>query len=161
MTNTDKAKTLEGVVLKLVPVEEAPKEIPQLVYDTLYLAWEVPHLPIEKWYDESHGGRFLVARDEDDTLLGLCRLLPVKPETPNGVQIRQVVVAPGNQGRGIGRLLMQRAEEICREEGVAELFLWSRKPAYRFYEGLDYTYTSEPWTSELTGLQHRTMTKYL
>jgi len=160
-TYKTKEKALEDVELKLVPVEEVPDEVPLLVYNTLYLNWDVPHEPKEKWYDGSHGGRFLVARKGDDTLLGACRLMPVAEETPEGIQIRQVVVTADSQGMGIGRLLMLEAEEIGRSEGASELFLWSRMPAYRFYESLDYVYTSEAWTSELTGLQHRTMTKYL
>ncbi|MCL2437949.1 MAG: GNAT family N-acetyltransferase [Coriobacteriia bacterium] len=156
-----KEEALKGVELELVPVEEVSDEIPLLVYNTLYLNWGVPYDPVEKWYDEAHGGHFLIARKDDGTLLGVCRLLPVMPETPTGIQIRQVVVTADSQGMGIGRLLMLEAEKIGRAEGASELFLWSRMPAYRFYESLGYIYTSEPWTSKLTGLQHRTMTKYL
>ena len=160
MKDTCKAKT-DDIGLELIPIEEIPREVPALVYDTLYLNWNVPYEPVEAWYREGLGGRFVVARKADGTLLGVCRLMPVMPETPTKVQIRQVVVSEKSQGLGIGRLIMNEAEKIAAAEGAREIFLWSRYPAYRFYEGLDYIYTSEPWVSSLTKIDYRTMTKYL
>ena len=162
MTNTQELKTIrDSVILELLPIEEVPEEIHQMVYDVLYLNWNVEYEPVERWYDEKLGGRFLIARKKDGTLLGACRLLPVDPKTPTAIQIRQVVVTPESQGMGIGRFLMLKAEEIGRSEGAKTFFLWSRYPAYNFYERLDYIYTSNTWTSEVTKIEHRTMTKYL
>jgi len=155
------AWTTGDIVLTLIPVEDAPKEIPTLIYDTLYLNWNVDYEPTEGWYDGQKGGRFLVARKPDGTLLGVCRLMPVDPETPDGIQIRQVVVTAASQGMGIGSKLMRECEEIGRAEGAKELFLWSRKPAYLFYENLGYQYQTEPWYSPVTKMHHRTMTKAL
>jgi predicted GNAT family N-acyltransferase len=161
MTNTQGKTVRDAVVLELLPVEVVPEEVKQMVYDVLYLNWKVEYEPVERWYDKELGGRFLIARKKDGTLLGACRLLPVDPKTPDAIQIRQVVVTPESQGMGIGRFLMLKAEEIARAEGAKKLFLWSRYPAYHFYENLDYIYTSETWISDLTNIDHRTMTKYL
>ena len=166
MTNTDKTiftdrEYHEDIELSLVEVDGAPLEITKLVHDILYLNWDVPYEPTEPWYSGSLGGRFVVARKIDGTLLGVCRLMPVQDETPNSVQIRQVVVIANLKGMGIGKKVMLYAEDIARSEGVEEIFLWSRRPAYGFYEGLDYIYSTDPWVSELTKLEYRTMTKRL
>jgi len=166
LTNTDKkiptnGKDYENIELSLVKADDAPLEITQLVHDILYLDWDVPYQPVETWYNGSLGGRFAVARKTDGTLLGVCRLMPVQDETPDSIQIRQVVVARGLKGMGIGKKVMLYAEDVARSEGAKEIFLWSRQPAYGFYEGLGYDYSSDSWVSELTGLDYRTMTKRL
>ncbi|MCL2526207.1 MAG: GNAT family N-acetyltransferase [Coriobacteriia bacterium] len=151
-----------SVELTLVPVSEAPVEIRELVYATLYEALKVPHEPVERWYEPQQEGRFLVARLKGTgQLLGTCRIMPRDTQSPEAQQIRQVVVTKLSQGMGIGRTLMLQAEKIAAAEGCTEMFLWSRYPAYRFYENLGYHYTSEPWISELTKIEHRNMTKQL
>jgi len=161
VTHNREANLRDDINLELVPVEDVPDEVPALVYETLYSKLAVPREPMERWYDKGQSGRFLVARKKDGDLLGVCRLMPLKPERPTSLQIRQVVVSAESQGMGLGRLLMLESEKIAKEEGVTEIFLWSRYPAYRFYENLDYEYTSEPWVSEVTTIEHRTMTKQL
>ena len=165
MTITHELSTFNSMSFELIAVEDAPEEIPELVYETLYSKLDVPKEPRERWYDKAQSGRFLVARtkgdDADGTLLGCCRLMLVSEENPDAVQIRQVVVTAASQGLGIGRKLMLEAERLAKAEGAKEIFLWSRYPAYRFYENLDYEYTSEPWISEVTTIEHRTMVKLL
>jgi len=159
--HTSEANLRDNINLELVPVEDVPDEVPALVYDTLYLKLEVPREPMERWYDKMQGGRFLVARSKEGVLLGVCRLMPLTSDRPTSLQIRQVVVSAESQGLGIGRLLMLESEKIAKAEGVTEIFLWSRYPAYCFYENLDYEYTSDPWISEVTTIEHRTMTKQI
>ena len=55
-------------------------------------------------------------------------------------KVGQVVTAADLRGRGIGRDLMARVEEICRREGCHKLSLktyWNSE-AQRFYEKLGY-----------------------
>ncbi|MCL2379891.1 MAG: GNAT family N-acetyltransferase [Coriobacteriia bacterium] len=174
MINVEKLNPRDDITLELIPVAGVDAEIPALVHQVLYFDWDVPFEPIDYWYESQLGGRFLIARKAlnaqdgldvnvmpEDTLLGVCRLMPIEPGTPAQIQVRQVVVTAASQGLGIGTLLMKMCEEVARAEGIGEIYLWSRSPAYRFYENLDYVYTSDTWISHLTGLEHKTMTKYL
>ena len=56
-----------------------------------------------------------------------------------GARLRWFIVAPGFQGRGIGRLLIGRAIDFCRKADYKKVYLWT-------FEGLDaarYLYESE------------------
>ena len=147
--------------ISVVPVADAPPEFAQLIYDTLYRDWGVDYDPIEQWYSGSLGGRFVVAHSDDDNLVGLCRLMPAMDSNPAVLQIRQVVVDDSKQGLGIGRKIMLAVQDLAKSEGTKELFLWSRYPAYGFYQGLGYDFFSEEWISSLTHINYRTMRKLL
>ena len=63
-----------------------------------------------------------------------------KRGTPAGV-VEDVAVAPAQQGRGIGRAMMEHAREQCRRAGCYKLALSSnlkRGDAHRFYESLGF-----------------------
>ena len=55
-----------------------------------------------------------IAAYEDDEILGCCMLTQVNPTT---VRLRQMAVKPGLQHKGIGKVLMQFAENIARDRG--------------------------------------------
>ena len=42
-----------------------------------------------------------------------------------GARLRWFIVAPGYQGKGIGRLLMDRSIEFCREARFESVYLWT------------------------------------
>lgn len=55
--------------------------------------------------------------------------------------VEDVAVAKQWQGKGVGRILMERAMQICKEEGCYKLALSSnllRENAHKFYESLDF-----------------------
>ena len=63
-----------------------------------------------------------------------------KRGTPAGV-VEDVAVAPGRQGQGIGRAMMEHAREACRNAGCYKLALSSnvkREGAHQFYESLGF-----------------------
>src|ERR1700727_509956 len=63
-----------------------------------------------------------------------------KRGAPAGV-VEDVAVAPGRQGQGIGRAMMEHALEECRKAGCYKLALSSnvkRGGAHRFYESLGF-----------------------
>jgi ribosomal protein S18 acetylase RimI-like enzyme len=66
--------------------------------------------------DRSIGsGRVLVARDGTGTIIGHLQLLPgLAPETH---EIKNLAVRERDQGRGVGRRLVEHALAVCREEG--------------------------------------------
>ena len=80
----------------------------------------------------------LIGAFEDDMMLGCCMLTKVEPNT---VRLRQMAVKTGLQGKGIGRALMQFAENIARDRGNSKIIMHARKTAAGFYEKLDYKVT--------------------
>lgn len=98
----------------------------------------------------------LIGAFEDDMMLGCCMLTKVKPDT---VRLRQMAVKTGLQGKGIGRALMQFAENIARDRGNSKIIMHARKTAAGFYEKLDYK-VSGPEFFEVT-IPHYVMEKAL
>ncbi|HEX8277691.1 MAG TPA: GNAT family N-acetyltransferase [Segetibacter sp.] len=98
----------------------------------------------------------LIAAYEDDQMLGCCILTETNPTT---VRLRQMAVKAGLQGKGIGRVLMQFAENIARDRGYKKLCMHARKTAAGFYERLGYTVAGEEFT-EVT-IPHYNMEKLL
>ena len=77
----------------------------------------------------------LIGAFEDDTMLGCCMLTTLETNT---VRLRQMAVKTGLQGKGIGRVLMQFAENLARDRGNNRLVMHARKSATGFYEKLGY-----------------------
>jgi len=93
---------------------------------------------------------------DDDKLEGCCMLVPIGSLT---LQLRQMAVTSGLQGKGIGRVLMQFAENISRDRGYKKIIMHARKTATGFYEKLGYKKVGNEFT-EVT-IPHYTMEKEL
>jgi len=93
---------------------------------------------------------------DDDKLEGCCMLVSKDNDT---VQLRQMAVISGLQGKGIGRVLMQFAENIARDRGYKKLIMHARKTAMGFYEKLGYRKTGNEFL-EVT-IPHYAMEKVL
>ena len=106
---------------------------------------------LEKEKDE-----ILIAAFEDDKMLGCCMLIKTEPHT---VRLRQMAVHNSLQGKGIGRALMQFAENIARDRGFRRITMHARKTATGFYEKLGYSVSGEEF-EEVT-LPHVIMEKSL
>ena len=76
-----------------------------------------------------------MAAYEDDRMLGCCMLVKEDPET---VRLRQMAVVNDVQGKGIGRALMQFAENLARDRGYKCITMHARKNAVGFYERMGY-----------------------
>jgi len=98
----------------------------------------------------------LIGAFEEEKMLGCCMLIIVDPST---VRLRQMAVLNNLQGKGIGRALMQFAENIARDRGFKKMIMHARKSAAGFYEKLGYQVCSEEFL-ELT-LPHYEMEKKL
>lgn len=121
----------------------------QLLRKPLGLSFNQGDLQLEK--DYIHIGCFDEARLE-----GCCMLVPKDKET---LQLRQMAVIAGLQGKGIGRVIMQFAENISRDRGYKKLIMHARKTAMGFYEKLGYKITGNEFT-EVT-IPHYIMEKEL
>ncbi len=105
---------------------------------------------------EKEKDNLLIAAYEDDVMLGCCMLIQVEPDT---VQLRQMAVKAGLQGKGIGRVLMQFAENIARDRGNKKMIMHARKSAAGFYEKLGYKIVGKEFTE--INIPHYNMEKPL
>ena len=115
----------------------------------LGLGFEVDELEEEK-------ENMLIGAFEDDEMLGCCMLVE---ERPGVVRLRQMAVLNDLQGKGIGRALMNFAENIARDRGYKTLSMHARKNAIGFYEKMGYKIASSEFT-EVT-IPHFVMEKRL
>jgi len=84
---------------------------------------------------EKEKNNLLMAAYEDDQMLGCCMLVEEEPET---VRLRQMAVLNDLQGKGIGKALMQFAENLARDRGYRRITMHARKNALGFYEKMGY-----------------------
>ena len=91
------------------------------------------HFTEEELEKEKHN--LHIAAFEDDTMLGCCMLVEEDPQT---VRLRQMAVINDLQGKGIGRALMQFAENLARDRGYKKITMHARKNATGFYEKMGY-----------------------
>ena len=105
---------------------------------------------------EQEKDNMLIGAFEDDDMLGCCMLVEENPET---VRLRQMAVLNDLQGKGIGRALMNFAENLARDRGYKMLSMHARKNAIGFYEKMGYTVASAEF-NEIT-IPHYVMEKKL
>ena len=97
-----------------------------------------------------------IAAYEDDQMLGCCMLVE---EEPDMVRLRQMAVINDLQGKGIGRALMQFAENLARDRGYKKITMHARKNALGFYEKMGYRKVGNEF-NEIT-IPHYVMEKEL
>ena len=85
-----------------------------------------------------------LSRDLTDIHLGvfdgetLVASLMLHPLEDGAVQMRQVCTHPDRQGQGLGRMLVEAAEETARQMGFTRMELHGRESAAGFYRKLGY-----------------------
>jgi ribosomal protein S18 acetylase RimI-like enzyme len=105
---------------------------------------------------ENEKDNMLIAAFEDDRILGCCMLLE---EEPTIVRLRQMAVLNDLQGKGIGRALMNFAENLARDRGYRTIRMHARLNAVGFYEKVGYRSKGQQFT-EVT-IPHYVMEKSL
>jgi GNAT superfamily N-acetyltransferase len=83
-------------------------------------------------------GRVLVAR-EDDAIVGHLQL--VRGERADEAEVKSLAVVEERQGAGIGRMLVERALDSCRDEYVSTLIVATAAAdtrVLRFYQRLGF-----------------------
>ena len=98
----------------------------------------------------------LIAAFDDDQMLGCCMLVE---EEPGIVRLRQMAVLNDLQGKGIGRALMNFAENLARDRGFRCVRMHARLNALGFYEKVGYQIKGEQF-EEIT-IPHFVMEKSL
>jgi predicted GNAT family N-acyltransferase len=105
---------------------------------------------------ESEKDNILIAAFEEDRMLGCCMLVEEQPDT---VRLRQMAVLNMLQGKGIGRALMNFAENIARDRGYKKVIMHARSNTTGFYEKVGYKIKGDQFT-EIT-IPHYLMEKHL
>lgn len=98
----------------------------------------------------------LIGCFDDDTLEACCILTPTGPKE---VRLRQMAVFSGLQGKGMGRALMQFAENVAYDLGYRKISMHARITATGFYEKLGYNVVGDEFL-EVT-IPHYNMEKEL
>jgi len=137
-------------------IDHGSKEYKQMVDLRTQILRKPLGLSFSKEDLEKEKDNLLIAAYEDDEMLGCCMLIQVTPDT---VQLRQMAVKAGLQGKGIGRVLMQFAENIARDRGNKTIFMHARKVAAGFYEKLGYKIVGKEFTE--LNIPHFNMVKSL
>jgi predicted GNAT family N-acyltransferase len=73
----------------------------------------------------------IMACDENKNILGVCRL---QFNSPAEAQLRYMAVKEGTQGLGVGKKLIEFAQEKAKQKGTEKITLQSREIAVGFYE---------------------------
>ncbi|MBP7557075.1 MAG: GNAT family N-acetyltransferase [Chitinophagaceae bacterium] len=105
---------------------------------------------------ESERDNLLIAAFEDERMLGCCMLVEEKPGV---ARLRQMAVLNDLQGKGIGRALMNFAENIARDRGFKTICMHARANAIGFYEKVGYRVSGDQFI-EVT-IPHFLMEKQL
>jgi GNAT superfamily N-acetyltransferase len=137
-------------------IDHGSREYQQMVQ----LRNDILRKPLKLWLTpeelEKEKEEILIGAFEEEKMLGCCMLITVNPTT---VRLRQMAVLNNLQGKGIGKALMQFAENIARDRGYKKIIMHARKSAAGFYEKLGYQVCS-PEFEEVT-LPHYEMEKKL
>jgi GNAT superfamily N-acetyltransferase len=89
---------------------------------------------------EKEAKDILIGCFDEDKLEGCCLLTETEPGL---VRLRQMAVLSGLQGKGIGKVLLQFAENIARDRGFKKISMHARKTAIGFYEKSGYKVVSK------------------
>ena len=105
---------------------------------------------------EEEKNNLMIGAFEDGNILGCAMLVEENPEI---VKLRQMAVLNALQGKGIGRALMQFAENLARDHGYRIITMHARKNAVGFYEKMGYKVKGPEFTE--VSIPHYEMEKQL
>jgi GNAT superfamily N-acetyltransferase len=105
---------------------------------------------------ESEKDNMLIAAFEEERILGCCMLLEEQGGT---IRLRQMAVLNDLQGKGVGRALMNFAENLARDRGFRSIRMHARLNAVGFYEKVGYRVKGDQFL-EVT-IPHYVMEKML
>lgn len=107
--------------------------------------------------DETPDSHMFVVLDNEN-VIGFAMITPSSDKTC--IRARQVSVIPSRQKQGIGRQLMEKAENKAKDLGYNELLLFAHRGSYPFFLKLGYT-VKDKWLIQKNGLETILMGKKL
>jgi N-acetylglutamate synthase-like GNAT family acetyltransferase len=127
----------------------------KLRYDVLRAPWGQAK-GSEQTADEAQHQHFAFFNDANQ-IIGVGRL----DQTATHVgQVRFMAVAAKQQGKGIGKVIMNEIEAVCKAKGYLQIILHAREVALPFYQKLGYQMV-EPSHLLFGEIQHYLMQKTL
>ena len=105
---------------------------------------------------EKEKDNLLIGAFEDEQMLGCCMIVEMDPRK---ARLRQMAVLNNLQGKGIGRALMNFAENLARDRGYRIVRMHARVNAVGFYEKVGYKVRGDKFV-EVT-IPHYVMEKQL
>jgi predicted GNAT family N-acyltransferase len=124
-------------------------------FETLRKPWGQP--PGSEKDDQENNSIHIMAVNDTNEVLGVCRL---QFNSSTEVQLRFMGVQNKAEGMGIGRKLIEYAEEKARQQKAAKMILQARETAVEFYKKCGYNVVEKSflmWDS----IQHYLMEKKL
>lgn len=132
----------------------------KLYLRSLLLRYKILRIPLGLEFNETD---FL--QDEKDTHISIFKedmllgTLTISEKEGDLVKMRQVAVTESEQRKGIGKVLVQYAEEFCRKRNYSKIFCHARDSALPFYLSLGYQIKGEKF--EEVGIDHFYLEKIL
>ncbi len=113
------------------------------------------NVPLELEIDqyEAHTVHF-VLYDEQRHPLATVRLLPKENQT---MKVQRMAVLNEHRQKGLGKVIMDAAEDFAKEQGYQQLVLDAQLTAVPFYERLGYQAEGDIFLD--AGIEHVSMTK--
>ncbi|MEZ5017771.1 MAG: GNAT family N-acetyltransferase [Flavipsychrobacter sp.] len=96
----------------------------------------------------------ILAAVDKEEVIGCLILTPINKNT---LQLRQMAVADQWQKKGLGSLLVKKAEQLTIEKGYSKILLHARIVARNFYQKLGYSEVGTLFTE--VGIDHIKMEK--
>lgn len=142
----------------IIKEPQTPKEFEAyylLRYEVLRKPWDQP-LGSER-DDQDPECIHAIALDENDIILGVCRL---QSNSKTEVQLRYMGVNKIAQGLGIGKQMIHFMEEKARSIGAETMILQAREEAVDFYKKCGYSIVEKSYLM-WDKIQHYLMKKKL
>ena len=73
-------------------------------------------------YSEQRDGFWVAVAEEQ--IIGSIAIDGIKARS-EGAHLRWFIVAPGYQGRGVGKMLLGKAVDFCRSSEIEKVYLWT------------------------------------
>ncbi|MCW3070970.1 MAG: family N-acetyltransferase [Bacteroidetes bacterium] len=104
-----------------------------LRYEVLRKPWNQP--PGSEKDEQENESIHIMASNKSGEVLGVCRL---QLNSPTEAQLRYMAVKTGTQGLGIGKKLVEYAEQKAKQKGAGKMILQAREIAVGFYTKCGY-----------------------
>lgn len=145
---------MEGIAIKQISITDPSYQ------ELLQLRNRVLRMPLGmNIFDED------LSRDQDDTIITAYKedkiigCVMLKHLNEKEVKLRAMAVDNDFRGKGIGSLLVEKAEDTAREKGYETIVLHARKTAKDFYAKMGYDTVSDEFI-EVT-IPHIAMQKHI
>jgi GNAT superfamily N-acetyltransferase len=122
-------------------------DVRELIYRTIDVCYRKDYCPEAiKFFKDWHRDEHILKDAENGYMIVLTeneRI--VATGAVNDGEIKRVFVETELQGKGFGRLIMEKLEERARQDGVGRVRLDASLPSEKFYDLLDYETTEKTY----------------